>query len=162
MNYKRLKVEDCSYDESLNELISYRVTTKEKMQYEVVARENEISQSELLRNLARAYLHEYAISQDLRAFLQISNKIDSILLKKRVISSRKASILSRTREFLNDFEAFLEQKQQNISLTSLQSMKSDYDELVKSVFMADEDIYKQIEKQVIRISKKKVLKLLDC
>lgn len=161
MNYHKIRNQN-TYDEPLSEQISYRVTLQEKEQYEVIARENEISVPELMRNLARENIHQYAISEDLKKNLQISGKIDQIILKNRVISSRKASNLSKINEFLSDFEDFLEAQSKNILDSDLRSKRKDLLDLINIISQVDVVLFNKIKVRASKILKNKHLKALDC
>jgi len=162
MHYSKLKTkENVNFEEPLGELIGFRVTLQEKEIYESIARENEIKVSELFRNLARDYIHEYAISPDLKETLKISNKIEAILLKNRVISSRKPSNLSNLREIFSDFEAFLEAQTLNVSDSDMKSKLSDFKELSKLIILGDPWLFSKLKPQMNRIIKNKHLKRFE-
>jgi len=158
---KVISKENVNFESPVSELISFRVTEKEKMQYEVIARDNEISISELYRNLARTYMHEYAISDDLRITLMISNKIESVILKNRLISTRKPSNLSNLREFFSDFETYLDEKVTNISDCDFKGKLEDFNELKKLIILHDEWLFLKLKPQLNRIIKNKRFKDLS-
>jgi hypothetical protein len=162
LQYKRAKTKDnVNFEDPLSELIAFKVSLKEKEQFEAIARENEISVSELFRNLARENIHNYAISEDLRMTLCISNKIESIVLKARIISSRKPSNLSHLREFFSDFEAFLDEKASNISDSEFKNKLSDFNELKKIIILNDPWLFSKLKPQLNRIIKNKRFKELS-
>jgi hypothetical protein len=162
LQYKKAKTKDnINFEEPLSELVAFKVSIKEREQFDVIARENEISISELFRNLARDYVHEYAISEDLRMTLCISNKISSLVLKARLISSHKPSNLSMTREFLSDFEAFLEEKSSNISDSEFKNRLADFNELKKLIILNDTWLFSKLKPQLTRIIKNKKYKELS-
>lgn len=150
--------DNVNFEAQLEEVIGYRVTKKEKEQYEAIARENEISIGELMRNLAREHIHDYAVSEDLRITLCISNKIEAIIIKNRIISSRKPSNLSHLREFFSDFEAFLDDKISNISDSEIKSRVLDYEELSKLIILNDTWLFLKLKPQMNRIIKNKAYK----
>lgn len=159
MQYKKAKTKDnVNFEDPLSELVAFKVTQKERNEFEVVARENEISISELIRNMAREYIHEYAVSQDLRTTLLVSNKIESLVLKARLISSRKPSNLSHLREFMSDFEAFLDDKIANISTEEFKSKYEDFNELKKIIILNDVWLFSKLKPQMNRIIKHKTYK----
>ena len=162
MHYKKLNTKDnVNFEDPLTEQISFRVTSKEKGKYEVLARENEISVPELMRNLARDYSHEYAISPELKKNLIISNKIEAILVKNRIISSRKPSNLSNICEIFSDFEAFLGGKLSNNSDSELRFRLSDFREITNLVILHDPDLFLRLKPQMNRIMKNKRIKALE-
>ena len=162
MNYKRLETkENVNSEALLVGEVGFRVTAKEKGQYELIARENEISISELLRNLARDYIFSYAISPELKTELQISNKIEAITLKNRIISSRKPSNLSHLREIFSDFEAFLEGQTSNISDSELSAKLKDFRELSNLVIVGNPFLFSKLKPQMMRIIKNKHVKRLE-
>jgi len=162
IQHTQIRTKDDIHNESpLTELIAFKVTLKEKERYEAVARDNDISSSELFRNLARDYIHEYAQSEDLKNYLRVNNKISSILLKGRIISSRKETNLSHLREIFSDFEAFLDDKISNISESDLQNRLSDFRELSKLIILYDPWLFSKLKPQMNRIIKNKLVKALD-
>jgi len=162
MHYKRVKTKDnVNFEDVAGEIVAFRVTLKEKEKYEAIARENEITVSEFFRNLARDYSHEYAISPNLKESLKISNKIEAILVKNRVISSRKPSNLSNLREIFSDFEAFLESQTSNLSESELVSRLLDFQELSKLIILGDPWLFSKLKPQMNRIIKNKHVKRLS-
>jgi hypothetical protein len=146
------------FEEPLSEIIQFRVTLKERNQIDVIARENYISESELIRNLLRENLYKYANSETLHKKLHISNEIDRILLEKRLISSRNETNLSKMREILTDFEAFLEEHPKRINYDELESRRKELDYLIKLIYEEDLFLSQQLDSQVRRILKNKHVK----
>ncbi len=159
---KQLKTKDnIHFEEPLSELVSFRISQKEFIQTDAVARNNYISYSELIRNLIRDHIHEYAISENLRITLKISNKIDAILLEKRIISSRNDSNLSKMREILIDFEGFLDEKKSNISDIEMKNRVSELNALMQLIYEENKNLFLKLDKQYRRLMKNKALKRLN-
>lgn len=159
---KQLRTKDnVHFEEPLSELISFRLTKKELEQIDVISRENYISQSELIRNLIRNHISNYAISPNLKKILKISNQIDSILLENRIVLSRNESNLSKMREILLNFEAFLDHFTKKSSKSELKNRYNQLEYLLQSIYQTDNDLYNLIEHQYLRLIKNKHLKALD-
>lgn len=148
-------------EEPLSELISLRLTEKEKLQLEACARENYISLTEVMRNILRENVGHYCVSENLKKTLIVSNEIDRLLINNRIITSRKESNLSKIREICLDFEAFLDEKISNSSDCELKNRKKDIDELIKILVLNDEFLFDRIKAHLTRIFKNKRLKSLN-
>lgn len=156
---KQIRTKDnVRFEEPLCEVITIRISEREMTQLDAVSRENYISISELIRNLCRENIHTYAISKNLRKKLHISNEIDRILLEKRIISSRNETNLSKMREILTDFEAFLEEHPKRMDYDELENRKSELDYLLKLIYEEDLFLSRQLDTQVSRIFKNKHVK----
>lgn len=157
----QLKTKDnIHFEEPLSEIVSIRITKKEFSQIDVVSRENCISTSELIRNLIRSHIAEYAISPNLKVSLQISNQIDTILLENRIIFSRNESNLSKMREILLNFEVFLDHFNKKSSKSELINRNNQIEYLMQSIYQKDNNLYNLIEAQYLRLVKNKHLKAL--
>jgi hypothetical protein len=149
------------FEEPLSENIQTRVGLKEYVMVESVARDNYISVSELLRNLIREHIHEYATSVNLQKTLHVSNEIDKLVLEKRIISSRFDTNLSKIREILTDFESYLDDNPKKIDYDMVQNYKANVDYIVKLIYENDEFLARKIDLQYRRILKNKHLRGLD-
>jgi sucrose-6-phosphate hydrolase SacC (GH32 family) len=149
------------FESPLKELLSFRITEEEYVQIMTVSKANEISSSELVRNLIREHIYEYAISENLRKKLRISNKIDAFLLEKRLILTRNDTSLAKIREILTDFEAFLESHPKRIDIVTAFDYKKGLDYLLKDIYEEDMWLANQIDTQYKRILKSKHFKALE-
>lgn len=146
------------FEEPLSELIQTRVTVKEKTQLSTVARSNYITESELIRNLLREHLHEYACSINLKITLEISNQIDRILIENRLISGRNETNISKMREILTDFEGDLEMSTKNFDEVVVKNKFFQLANLTKIIYESDLYLAGKIDVQLKRIYKNKYVK----
>jgi len=163
MSTHQVKTKDnIRFEDPLVRIITLRVTEKEYSQLDAVSRENYISISELIRNLNRDYIHNYCISENLRKKLHISNEIDRFVLEKRLISVRNDTNLSKIREILLDFEAFLDEHCKHMDYDELEIRKAEILGMLELVYNNDVFLSRQIESQVKRLFKNKYLKTVKC
>lgn len=148
------------FEEPLNEQINVKLTIAEKNQIVTIAKQNYISIAELVRNVLRENIADYAMSVELKRNLFISNEIDTVLLEKRLISNRNESNLSKIREILTDFEAFCETHPKRIDIVAFKTRSSTLDYLMNIVYNNDIHLSEQIDTQYKRICKTKTYKAL--
>lgn len=156
--YQQPTRQNTKFEQPLKELISIRVTEDESRQILTVSKHNNISSSELIRNLIRDHIHTYAISENLHKKLRISNEIDRFLLEKRLILSRNDTNLSKMREILTDFEAILEEHPKKIDIVSVFETRKGLDKLVKIIYEEDIWLSQKIDAQYRHILKSKHFK----
>ena len=146
--------------DSLIEVISLKCTSEEKGKLIAVSKQNQISISELVRNIVRKNLYQFAISEQMRKYLQISGEIDMILIEKSVISSRKASNLAKMIEILTDFEIVLKSQSKNFDYDEHKNWKLQIDTVMDLIYSKDSWLYEQLEPLWGRILKMKQYKVL--
>lgn len=148
------------FEEPLSEVVTTRITLDEKLKLDAVAKKAYISISELLRNLMKENLYKYALSENLSKYLMITGQIDMILLETRLISSRKATNLSKMREILTDFESDLEESALKIDYNSISIKMKQIERLMEVIYQKDEWLASKIDGQCKRIMKHKHVKYL--
>lgn len=146
------------FEEPLSELLQTRITLKEKSQIDAVAKTNYITSSELIRNLIREHIHEYACSINLKISLEISNQIDRFLIENRLISARNDTNISKMREILTDFEALLEESAKNFDEVTVKNKFLQIVYLTKLVYESDLYLAGKIDAQLKRIYRNKHVK----
>jgi hypothetical protein len=149
------------FDEPLSSLISLRLTDAEKAQIEATAKTNYISVTEVLRNLVREHIHEYATSKGMKKYLFISNQIDKVLLEDRIISARKETNLSKMREILSSFEFMCEENVKKVDTVAFISQRNNISLLVGLIYENDTYLSDQIDAQYRRILKTKTYRALE-
>ena len=156
--YKINTRNNVQFERPLNELLTIRITEDEQIQLVTISKNNDISISELVRNIVRDHIATYAVSKNLRKKLLVSNKIKSFLLEKRLVLTRDDTSLAQIREILTDFEAVLEAHPKRIDIVSVLEYKEELDKLLEIIYKEDEWLSKQIDSQVKRIMKSKHFK----
>ena len=149
------------FDEPVSEQINIKVTVEEKTKLITIAAQNYISISEVMRNLIRENLHNYALSPELKKNMFISSQIDRVLLEFRLISARKETNLSKIREILNDFECFCETSVKRIDIVGFKSRRKTVSFLLELIYQNDEFLSNEIDSQYRRILKMKTYKALE-
>jgi len=146
------KIPAKEFDEPLSETVSFKLTSKEVSNLTTVAKSNNFSPSELLRNLIKEYLYKYSPSENLSKNMYVSGKIDMIILERRLISSRKITNLSKMREILLDFEGILSEDKKLIDWKELIYFKKQLDEVMKIIYENDEWLAQKLDAQWYKIT----------